>query len=151
MENPERVEGCLCLGWQEKGRKISTVIVDTDVLIWYFRGNRGARDFIADLPYKERMISALCVMELIQGCIDKSELKSVKEFIRLNFPRVIYPDEKIAEKAIVLLERYALSAGLRTVDALIAASAIFHKSALATANYRHFKGIEGLRVIRFEA
>lgn len=126
------------------------MIVDTDVLIWYFRGNQGARDFIADVPYQKRMISALCVMELIQGCVDKSELKSVKEFIRLNFSKVIYPDEKITEKAIGLLERYALSDGLRTVDALIAASALSLKAALTTANYKHFKSIEGLHVVRFE-
>jgi len=51
-------------------------------------------------------------MELIQGCTDKSELKSVKEFIRLNFPEIIYPDERISEKAIWLLEHYTLSDGL---------------------------------------
>jgi predicted nucleic acid-binding protein len=95
------------------------------------------------------MLSALCVMELIQGCIDKSELKSVKEFMRLNFSKIIYPDERISEKAIGLLEHYALSDGLRTVDALIAATAASHKASLATANYRHFKSIEGLHVLRF--
>ena len=89
-------------------------------------------------------------MELIQGCADKSELKSVKEFIRLNFSKIIYPDERISEKAIGLLEHYALSDGLRTVDALIAASALSHKAALSTVNYKHFKSIEGLQLIRFD-
>ena len=126
------------------------MIIDTDVLIWYFRGNQDARDFIAGVPYQKRIISALCVMELIQGCADKSELKSVKEFVRLNFPKIIYPDEGISEKAILLLERYALADGLRTVDALIAASAVSHKATLATANYKHFKSIEGLHVVQFK-
>ena len=89
-------------------------------------------------------------MELIQGCADKTELKSVKDFIRLNFSKIIYPDERISEKAIGLLEHYALSDGLRTVDALIAASALSHKAALATVNYKHFKSIEGLQLIRFD-
>lgn len=96
------------------------------------------------------MTSALCVMELIQGCAGKNELKSVKDFIRVNFSKVVYPDERVFEKSIVLLERYALSDGLRTIDAIIAASAFLHKTALATGNYRHFMGIEGLHVIRFE-
>jgi len=91
----------------------------------------------------------LCFMELIQGCADKNELKRVKEFIRLNFSKIIYPDERISEKAIGLLEHYAMSDGLRTVDALVAASALSQKAALATANYKHFKSIEGLHVIRF--
>ncbi len=126
------------------------MIIDTDVLIWYFRGNQDARDFIAEVPYRRRMISALCVMELIQGCADKSELKSVKEFVRLNFSKIIYPDERTSEKAVLLLERYALSDGLRTVDALIAASVVLHKATLATANYKHFKSIEGLHVVHFK-
>ena len=79
-----------------------------------------------------------------------SKLKSVKEFIRLNFLEIIYPDERISEKAIWLLEHYALSDGLRTVDALIAASAVSHKAALATTNFKHFKNIAGLHVIHFE-
>ena len=89
-------------------------------------------------------------MELIQGCANRNELKSVKDFIRMNFSNVIYPDERVFEKAIGLLEHYALSEGLRTVDAIIAASALSHKVALATANYKHFKSIEGLRISRFE-
>jgi predicted nucleic acid-binding protein len=71
-------------------------------------------------------------------------LKGIREFIRQNFLEVIYPDERISEKAIWLLEHYDLSDGLRTIDALIAASAIAHKAALATANSKHFKNIAGL-------
>ncbi len=89
-------------------------------------------------------------MELIQGCLNKKELRAVKEFINLNFSFVIYPDEKISEKAILLLERHASSEGLRTVDALIAASVLSGNNAIATANYKHFKVISSLAVIKFE-
>jgi predicted nucleic acid-binding protein len=88
-------------------------------------------------------------MELIQGCLNKRELKNIKEFTRLNFSKIVYPDEKIFEKATSLLERHALRDGLRTIDALIASSAISHKATLATANYAHFNSIEGIRVDRF--
>ena len=80
----------------------------------------------------------------------KKWLKGIREFIRQNFLEVIYPDERISEKAIWLLEHYALSDGLRTVDALIAASAIAYKAALATANFKHFKNVAGLHIILFE-
>lgn len=89
-------------------------------------------------------------MELLQGCLDKKELKTVKEFIKANFPAPLYPDEKVYEKAVLLLERYALADGLRTVDALIAASALLGNAALATANYKHFKNILHLKVLKFE-
>lgn len=88
-------------------------------------------------------------MELIQGCRNKDELKAVKDFIKANILTVIYPDEKISEKAILLLERHSLSEGLRTVDALIAASALVHGATLATGNYRHFKKISGLGIMKF--
>ncbi len=104
---------------------------------------------MAGIPFKQRTTIALCVMELIQGCLNKREMKNIKEFTRLNFSKIVCPDEKIFERAASLLERHALSDGLRTVDALIAASAISHKATLATANYAHFKSIEGLRVERF--
>lgn len=88
-------------------------------------------------------------MELIQGCANKRELKNVKDFISLNFSRIVYPDEKAFERAASLLQRHALPDGLRTVDALIAASALSHKAMLATANYAHFKAVEGLHLERF--
>ena len=134
---------------KEEG-EISKVVFDTDVLIWYFRGDQAARELLSGVPYKDRAISALCIMELIQGCLNKKELKTVKEFINLNFPLVIYPDEKISEKAILLLERHVSSDGLRTVDALIAASVLSGSNSIATANYKHFKSIPSLVVLKFE-
>ena len=106
-------------------------------------------EFMANVPYSDRHISALCMMELVQGCMNKEELKSVKKFIRENICHLIHPDERISEKAIHLFERHAMSEGLRTVDALIAASALIQGATLATANYKHFKNISNLEVRKF--
>ncbi len=126
------------------------MIFDTDVFIWYFRGNQKAREFISVIPFNDRQMSSLCIMELIQGCRDRQELRTVKEFIRENVSTVIHPDERISEKAITLLEGHASTDGLRTVDALVAATALQADDILATANYRHFKKIAGLDVHKFE-
>jgi len=88
-------------------------------------------------------------MELIQGCLNKEEIKIVKKFIRENFSLIIHPDEKISEKAISLLERYSLSDGLRTIDALVAASALMTGATLATANFKHFRNIPKLHILKF--
>lgn len=77
-------------------------------------------------------------MELVQVCRNKRELKDISAFFSENFSRVIYCDGAISEKAISLLKTYALSRGLRTVDAIIAATAIAGKASFATRNYRHF-------------
>jgi len=125
------------------------VIFDTDVLVWYFRGNDRAAALLSQTPFNERSASALCLMELIQGCRDKKELTIVRTFFRENISGMVHPDDKISEKAIDLLGHHALSNGLRTVDALIAASALINDAPLVTANWKHFKGITGLTVERF--
>lgn len=130
--------------------KIPKIVFDTDVLIWFFRGNQAAQDFIADISYSGRAVSSLAVMELIQGCLTKEELKTVKEFVKRNISSVIHPDERISEKAIHMLKKHALSDGLGTVDALIAATAMTKGSSLATAKYKHFKNIHNLNILRFE-
>ena len=126
------------------------MIFDTDILIWYFRGNKKARAFISGVPFRDRRVSSLCIMELVQGCRDRQELRAVKEFIRDNIAGVIHPDERISEKAITLLEGYALADGLRTVNALVAATALREDDTLVSANYKHFKKIAGLDVNKFE-
>ncbi len=125
------------------------MIFDTDVLIWYFRGNQKAKEFISGVPYRDRQVSSLCIMELVQGCRDRQELRTVKEFIRENIAGVIHPDEDISEKAIALLEGHASTDGLRTIDALVAATALREDGILVTANHQHFKKIAGLEVRKF--
>jgi hypothetical protein len=125
------------------------MIFDTDVLIWYFRGNQKARELISGVPYKDRQVSSLCMMELVQGCRDRQELRWLKEFISGNIADVIHPDERISDKAIALLEGHASSDGLRTVDALVAATALRVDATLVTANYKHFRKITGLEILKF--
>lgn len=125
------------------------MIIDTDVLIWYFRGNQNAGDFISGVPFRDRQMSSLCIMELVQGCRDRQELRAVKDFIRENIAGVIHPDAEIAETAIALLEGHAGTDGLRTIDALVAATALREDETLVTANYKHFKKIAGLEVRKF--
>jgi len=125
------------------------VIVDTDVLVWYFRGDDAARRFLARIPFPDRAVSALTVMELLQGCRDQREARDMAAFVSENLAVVIHPDEAISRRAIRLLELHALRAGLRVVDALIAATALEARVALATANVRHYRVIAGLSVVRF--
>lgn len=56
----------------------------------------------------------------------------------------------ISERAAQLIDALALSNGLRLADALIAATAIEHKSTLFTANVKHFAAIDGLAIEAFE-
>ncbi len=56
----------------------------------------------------------------------------------------------ISTLAAELIDRLALSHGLRLADALIGATAIEHRDALFTANVKHFSVVEGLTIEAFE-
>ncbi len=64
---------------------------------------------------------------------DRQELREVKDFIRENIAAAIHPDEYISEMAIALLEGHASTDGLRTNDALVAATAPREDDTLVTA------------------
>lgn len=125
------------------------VIFDTDVLIWYFKGNAKAAEFVSRVAYPLRAVSALVLMELIQGCRSRAELQTVKLFVNDNISEILHPNEGISLQAEILLEQHAHSDGLRVVDALIAATAIRNEAFLATANVRHYRAVSALRLISF--
>ncbi len=64
------------------------MIFDTDVLIWYFRGNNKAREAVYETS--EIGISAVTLMELIQGVRNKQELQLLHKFLTTNSIRVFY-------------------------------------------------------------
>ena len=61
------------------------MILDTDVLIWFLRGNQRAVDFIMEtMPFS---ISIVTYMELVQGMHDKRELAKMKDEGLINYRR----------------------------------------------------------------
>ena len=123
------------------------MLVDTDVLIWFLRGRSSAREAIARCPSVE--LSAVTWMELVQGVRDKNELRMLRRTIGLNGWRVLPLTEDISHRAVMYVEGYALSDGLRVADALIAASAVQTGAALMTANTRHYKCIPDIVLERY--
>jgi predicted nucleic acid-binding protein len=118
------------------------MLVDTDVLIWYLRGQEKAAQFLNTLP--EITLSAVNYMELVQGCRSKDELTRLKKDLDSRKAQILPITESISACAIELLETHSLGDGLQMADALIAATAIEHELILATANTKHFAPIGGL-------
>lgn len=135
-------------GRKEKN-KIRKLIFDTDVLIWYFRGMEKAKKFLADIPLEMKVIPSPVYMELLQGCLNKEEVKTVKEFVAQNFLEIIHPNEAVSEKAVSLIEKYSLSHGLRVIDALVASTALVSEFHLSAANTKHYRFIKGLKILPF--
>ena len=53
---------------------------------------------------------------------------------------------RISERAMQLIDAYALSHGVQLGDALIAATALKHGLTVFTANAKHFCAIDGLHI-----
>lgn len=123
------------------------MIFDTDVLIWFFRGDRRAAESIESQTNREMSIVSL--MELFHGARSRSELKVIRRFVQENGFRVIPLTEPISHLAATLMEEHALSGGLQVADALIAATARQTGSVLMTGNVRHFRAIPGLDLKSF--
>ncbi len=123
------------------------MIFDTDILIWYFRGNRSALETIG--AERERALSIVSFMELVQGARSLGEVREIRRFLRDNTFRILPLDEAMSHLAASLMEAHALRSGLQVADALIAATARETGEILATGNIRHFRPIAGLRLKTF--
>jgi len=123
------------------------MLVDTDVLVWYLRGDGGAREEIEGQP--GFCMSVVTYMELVQGMRNKRELGALREGMRRWQARVLYLDHEISTRAASYVEEHFLSQSLKLADALIGATAVTHRLPLLTGDTRHYGVIGGLEINRF--
>jgi predicted nucleic acid-binding protein len=125
------------------------MIFDTDVLIWFFRGNGPAAELIE--RQTDRAVSIVSLMELYQAARSKVEMRTIRSFFQASEFRVIPLNEAMSHIAVTLVEDYALKDGLGMADALIAATAREIATILATGNVRHFRSVPTLQLKAFRA
>lgn len=123
------------------------LLVDTDVLIWYLRGNDKAYELIENL--NGFSISVVTYMELVQGMRNKHELNHLRQALRGWNAGVVYLSEEISAKAMFSVEQHFLSHSLELADALIGATAVAHGLPLLTGNARHYKALSSLEIRKF--
>ena len=118
------------------------MLFDTDILIWIQRGNVKAARLVDRTD--ERLISVQTFMELLQAARDKRQHAIIKRYLTdLSFS-VLPLTENIGHRALVYVEEYGLSSGMRAGDAIVAATATENGLTLATGNARHFRTVKGL-------
>ena len=123
------------------------MIIDTDVLIWYMRGNQKAYKLIEDL--NGFYISVVTYMELVQGMRNKRELSEFRKAIKSWNCKIIQLNEEISSKAMFYIERHYLSHSLQLADALVATTALVNGLPIMTGNDKHFRIIKELEIKRF--
>lgn len=124
------------------------MLFDTDVLIWIERGNMAAADCVD--AAERRCISIQTYMELMQCAPDKHHQRVTREFLRDLAFEFLPLSENIGHRAAVYIDEYSLGHGLRTADALIAATATEVGMPLVSGNVKHFSPIKGLDLRAFE-
>lgn len=124
------------------------MLIDTDVLIWYMRGNARAARRLSRLP--TRAVSVVSYIELVQGLRNKRELQALRQTFRHWDVSLLSIDETISYKALFYVEQYFHSHALRLADALIGATAVSHGLALLTANAKHYRVIADLEIQEFK-
>jgi len=120
------------------------ILCDTDIFIEAFKNNTLATGLLRRIGFQNIALSAISLMELYFGALNKRELAKIKS--RLKKLEIINLDQKITETAINMIERYAKSHGLHIPDALIAATAICRGMQLLTYNVKDFKFVEGIKL-----
>ncbi len=124
------------------------ILVDTDVLIWYLRGNEKAYKTIECL--ESFTISVVTYMELVQGMRNKEELNCLRQALYAWNCEILYITEEISAKAMFAVEQHFLSHSMQLADALIGSTAIVHGLPLLTGNDKHYKIMKGLLIKRFQ-
>jgi predicted nucleic acid-binding protein len=120
------------------------MIFDTDIFIWVQRGHSKAAKLIN--RSRERYLSLYSYLELLQSAKDKQQHYNINDFLTsLDF--VALPlSENIGHRALIYIEEYTLSHGLRAGDAIVAATAVENNMTLVSGNAKHFRPIEELKL-----
>ncbi len=123
------------------------MIIDTDVLIWYMKGNEKAYKAIENT--KNFFISVVTYMELVQGMRNKNELNNLRRALHGWNSKILYISEEISVKAMFFVEQHYLSHSIQLADALIGATAISCGLPILTGNDKHYKILKGMQIKKF--
>jgi len=123
------------------------MVIDTDVLVWYMKGNEKAFEAIKNS--KNFFISVVTYMELVQGMRNKNELNHLRKALHVWNSKILYISEEISAKAMFFVEQHYLSHSIRLADALIGATAIAYGLPILTGNDKHYKIFKDMQIKKF--
>ncbi len=124
------------------------VLIDTDILSMFFRGNTAViAQFAAYLQQHPTIqISIITYYEIVSGLRHRNAERQIESFLRFTSQNTVLP---LTEQSVTIAaESYAKLRAQGTpiddIDLLIAGVAIANDLVLVTHNQRHFGRIEGL-------
>ncbi len=121
------------------------IVLNTNILIEILKGNEETIKIVQTFN-EDIIISSISVMELYYGAINKAELKKLEKFVSLF--KIEHLTEKISIKSTLLIKTYAKSHHLDIPDSLIASTALVLGCRVFTYNYKDFRYIDGLVLVK---
>lgn len=119
------------------------MLLDTDVMVDILRGYPPALTWFATLTDNAVALPGLVAMELLGGCRDQNEQRSLqRQLARFSLH---WPTAADCQRAYEDFAAFRLSHNLDVLDALIAHTAVGLGETLATFNVKHYGVITGLR------
>lgn len=118
------------------------ILLDTDVLIDFFRGYGKAVGLVN--KYNARIIlSSIVVAELFAGVKGDMEQAALQNFVSLF--RVVPIDTEIGKAGGLYKRDYGKSHGVGLADTILAATAEAENAELKTLNTKHYPMLKGLK------
>lgn len=118
------------------------ILVDTDVLVDYFRGHEKAVAFVKKFS-AQIILSPIVIAELYAGVKGSEEQTILNNFISLF--RVIPVTAQIAQTAGIFRRDFGKSHGVGLADAIIAATVCAENATLKTLNVRHYPMLDDVK------
>jgi len=121
---------------------VETFLLDTDVLVDFFRGYGKAVAFV-NANSTRIILSSIVVAELYAGVKGDAEKGVLEKFVSLF--RVVPVCAAIAKAGGLYKRDYGKSYGVGLADAILAATAEAENAELKTLNTRHYPMLKNLR------
>ena len=123
------------------------ILLDSDVMIDLLRQYPPAMKWFDALNDEEELLlPGYVVMELIQGCRNKTEQEKVQR--ELAIYGVVWPESEDCDKALSIFTEYYLSHNAGLLDVLIGQIAVALRVPLYTFNQKHYRFMPGLQTIQ---
>lgn len=123
------------------------ILLDSDILIDLLRGFPPAMSWFDALPPEEELaVSGYVVMELIQGCRNKTEQDRV--YRALAGYGVVWLSAEDCDRALDVFARFRLSHNAGLLDVLIGHTSLALGTPLHTFNQRHYRFIPKIQTIQ---
>ncbi|MBM4176820.1 MAG: type II toxin-antitoxin system VapC family toxin [Ignavibacteria bacterium] len=118
------------------------ILIDTDVMVDILREYPHAVKWLRSIRDEEILLPGFVVMELIQGCKNKTEQRKIIK--TLSFYRIEWPSSETCNNAMKVFADFHLQYNIGIIDVLIGQMAVELNLPLCTFNQKHYSCIPNI-------